>query len=225
MDLLSISWGNVIIPQLIAKAIIIFCCFPIHECAHAWMAAKLGDPTGEREGRITFNPFKHLDLWGTIMLLAFGLGYAKPVSVSTYYFRKPKRDYAIVSLAGPMANLIMAVSLLFVGHVIVALAGDSTGNGTFIVYLILCLKYAAYINFGLTVFNLIPLPPMDGYHAIMMFVPYRFYYRISKLERYSVYIILGLLFIFTLFGVSPITIATQGLYNAVNDLYSQLLNH
>ena len=78
--------------RLIAKAIVLLVCFPVHECAHAWMAAKLGDHTGERAGRITLNPFAHLDMWGSIMLRALGMGYARPVPVNTYNLRKPRRS-------------------------------------------------------------------------------------------------------------------------------------
>lgn len=123
MGTMSGIWSNMIIPQLLAKAIIIFCCFPVHECAHAWMTEKLGDPTGAREGRVTLNPIRHLDLWGTIMLIAFGVGYAKPVPVNTYNFQKPRKDHAIVSLAGPMSNLIMATAFLLIGHLIHLTAG------------------------------------------------------------------------------------------------------
>ena len=96
---------NAVFIRLVAKAIVIFCCFPVHEYAHARTAYNLGDHTGEMAGRITLNPFKHLDLWGTIMLIVLGVGYAKPVPVNIGNFHKPKRDFAIVSLAGPISNL------------------------------------------------------------------------------------------------------------------------
>lgn len=216
-------WGNTLIPRLIATLIIVFCCFPVHECSHAWMAAKLGDPTGERDGRITLNPFKHLDLWGTVMLLAFGVGYAKAVPVNTYNFRSPRKDSSIVSLAGPMSNLIMAVALLFVVYLINFMTGTDTGYGSHMSFIIYCLRYAAYINFGLTVLNLIPLPPMDGYRVFMALVPYRFYHRVARIERYSVYLMLGLLLVFNFFNVSPILSAAQSLYNSVDRLYRVLL--
>ena len=222
MDVLPGSWGEVIFPQLVAKAIIIFCCFPVHECAHARMASMLGDPTGERAGRITLNPFKHLDLLGTMMLLAFGVGNAKPVPVNTYNLRIPKRDYAIVSLAGPMANLIMAVVLLFASHVTILLVGDGAGGDKLSDYIIFCLKYAAYINFSLSFFNLIPLPPTDGYHMLMAFVPHRFYHSIARMEKITMYIMPGLLLVFAFFGLSPVTAFTQWLYHSVDELYEFL---
>lgn len=214
--------SNSIMTQLIAKAIVIFCCFPVHECAHAWMAARLGDHTAERAGRITLNPFKHLDLWGTIMLVAFGVGYAKSVPVNTHNFRNPKKDYAIVSLAGPMSNLIMAVMFLLLDHIVYAVAGAISGYGAGLAFISYCLSYAAYINFGLTVLNLIPIPPLDGYHVLMAFVPNRFYYRVERFERYSVYALLGLFLVFSFFKTSPVAAAAQGLFNSVDYVYCML---
>lgn len=222
MGSLSGFFNNSIVPGLIAKAIIILCCFPIHECAHAWMEAKLGDNTGERVGRITLNPIKHLDLWGTIMLIAFGVGYAKPVPVNTRNFSNPKRDHAIVSLTGPMSNLIMAVAFLFIEHVIYAAAGGAIAYGTVLATAAYCLRYASYINFALTVLNLIPLPPLDGYHAFLALFPDRIYYRLSRLERHAVYILLGMFLLFSFMRISPITAAAQSMFNSVDRAYSAL---
>lgn len=208
--------NNTIIQQLIGKAIVIFCCFPVHECAHAWMAERLGDSTGARAGRITLNPLKHLDLWGTIMLIVFGMGYAKPVPVNTRYFSKPKKDYAIVSLAGPMSNLIMAVLFLLVGN----LLPMETGVGDF---LACCFRYAAYINFELTVLNLIPIPPLDGYRVLLGILPYQFSQHIARFERYSMYALLGLFLTFSFFRISPISVVAQNLYDSVSNLYCFLL--
>lgn len=222
MGSFSSIYNNSIVLGLIAKAIVILCCFPVHECAHAWMASKLGDNTGERTGRITLNQFKHLDLWGTIMLFLLGVGYAKPVPVNANNFSKPKRDSAIVSLAGPMSNLIMAVAFLFIEHVLYAISGGSVGYGTIWSLAAYCLRYASYINFGLAVLNLIPLPPLDGYRVFLALVPDRFYYRITRIERHSVYILLGLLLVFSFMRISPVTAAAQSMFNSVDSVYSVL---
>ena len=219
MGTFSGIWGSNLLPQLIAKAIILFCCFPIHEYSHAWMASRLANPTGEREIRITRNPFAYLDLWGSIMFIIFGVGYAKPILVNPNSFRKPKKDFAIVSLAGPMSNLIIAVSFLFTKHVILMAVGEMTGCRTIMSFIMLCLSYTAYINFGLAVFNMIPIPPLDGYHVFLAFIPNRFHYRFVGLERYSLYAMLGLLAVFTLLRVSPVTVAAQNLYASVDRVY------
>lgn len=204
-------------PLLIAKAVILLCSFPIHECAHAWLAAKLGDHTAERAGRITLNPFKHLDLWGTILLIAFGVGYAKPVPVNNYNFRQPKRDSALVALAGPMSNLIMAIILLTAEHAVYRTAGRS-GYGTVLAFISYCLRYASYINIALTIINLIPLPPLDGYHVVSVLAPDRLYYRLSWFEQHSIYMILGMLLVFTLMGVSPVVSVARKLFSVVDGL-------
>ena len=223
MSLFSSLWNSAFLPQLMAKAIIIFLSFPIHECAHAWMAARLGDPTGENAGRITLNPIKHLDLGGTILLIAFGVGYAKPVPVNTRYFRNPKQDRAIVSMAGPMSNLIMAAIFLLVSHVIYKAKSDTLRYGTFIYMLVLCFRSAAYINIRLTIFNLVPIPPLDGYHMLMVLIPNRYYQNLSRMEGYSTYILLGALLLASFFRASPISAVAQGLYNSLDCLYAFLL--
>ena len=101
-----------------ARVFVILCCFPIHECAHAWVADRLGDHTGRRQGRITLNPMRHLDLLGTLTIFLFGVGYAKPVPVSLQNFKNPKRDFALTALAGPVSNLLMAILLLIIGRLV-----------------------------------------------------------------------------------------------------------
>ena len=224
MSSLSGIWENSIIAQLITKAIVVFCCFPVHECAHAWMAAKLGDHTAEREGRITLNPFKHLDLWGTIMLLAFGMGYAKSVPVNPNNFRRPKKDSLIVSLAGPMSNLIMAVVFLLIEHIISFAAGEN-GYCKAVAFISCYLSYAAYINFGLTVLNLIPIPPLDGYHALLALVPNHFYNRLTRLELHSVYVILGLVLVCSFFKISPVSVAAQNMFSSVDGVFYQMFHN
>ena len=144
---------SILAQHLTAKAIVIFCCLPIHECAHAWMAEKLGDNTGRIAGRVTLNPFRHLDLWGTLLLISFGVGYAKPVPVNTYNLRNARRDFAVVSLAGPLSNLIVAFGTIFVEHAIISV----TGYGTIPAFLSYILKYTALINISLMIFNMIPV--------------------------------------------------------------------
>ncbi len=215
-------WDNSILTQLIPKAIVVFCCFPIHECAHAWMAAKLGDHTAERAGRISLNPFEHLDFWGTIMLLTIGMGFAKPVPVNPYNLRRPKKDSAIVSLAGPMSNLIMAVAFLLTEHIIILAAGKN-GYGTVVAFIAYCLRCASYINFGLMVFNLIPLPPLDGYHVLIALLPNKFYNMLARLEKYSVYVVMLLFLVFCIFKISPVSAVAQNMFSMVDDLFYQLI--
>jgi Zn-dependent protease len=115
-EIMMQSIPNLFTPRSIilfgARVFVILCCFPIHECAHAWTADRLGDPTARTRGRISLNPFRHLDFMGTVFILLMGVGYAKPVPVNINNFRHKKRDFALTSLAGPISNLLMTVLFL-----------------------------------------------------------------------------------------------------------------
>lgn len=133
----------------------------VHEYAHGWVAYRLGDPTAYHAGRLTFNPLKHLDPIGTILLFIARIGWAKPVPVNPAYFKDPSRDMAIVALAGPASNFLSA--LLF---------GKLLSLGSFTnVYLYQTLFYFVYINLILAFFNLIPIAPLDGWRILSYFLP------------------------------------------------------
>lgn len=196
--------------QILSRVFVILCCFPVHECAHAWMADKLGDPTPRLRGRVTLNPFKHLDLWGTVMIFLFGVGYAKPVPVNIRNFKKPKAHFALTAVAGPVSNLIMAVIFMIICRFVYA------GTLTQFTYNIsIFLIYAAMINLSLAVFNLIPIPPLDGSRVLTAFLPDRAYNAFLKYERYSMIILLILLLFFSRVGISPISRITYALFNAL----------
>ncbi|HIZ54622.1 MAG TPA: site-2 protease family protein, partial [Firmicutes bacterium] len=110
--------GLEVLLQYVSRAIVLLLALPVHECAHGWVAYKLGDPTAKNEGRLTLNPFKHLDLFGSLMILLVGIGYAKPVPINPYYFKNRKYGMALTALAGPMSNLIMAYLAMIVMKVI-----------------------------------------------------------------------------------------------------------
>ena len=186
--------------QLGAKLIVLLLCFPIHECAHAWMADKLGDPTGRNRGRITLNPLKHLDLWGTVTIFLFGFGYAKPVPVTISNFRHRKRDFALTAIAGPVSNLLMAVLLL----VLMKFLPGITGGGQMGNIVMNILIYAAYINISLAVFNLIPIPPLDGSRVLTAVLPDGAYNTVLKYERYMMIALLLVIFMLGRMGYSPI---------------------
>ncbi len=156
-----------------------------HEFAHAWVADKLGDPTPRYTGRLTLNPLAHLDILGTIMLLFFRFGWAKPVMVNPSNFRKPSRDMALVAVAGPAMNFILAFFFALPFRFGIHL-GWATERFFF---------NALIINIALMVFNLIPLPPLDGSRIIGFFLPPRveFYYR--RIERYGMIILLILIWL------------------------------
>lgn len=164
-----------------------------HEWAHGYAAYKLGDHTAKADGRLSLNPLDHLDPVGTVMLLVLGFGWAKPVPVMTRNFKKPRRDFAITSLAGPMANFVVGfiTTLLYVLGVYIC-AANGFDNMTAEVILSVFL-YSSIFNFGLGLFNLIPLPPLDGSNVVMCLLPNRIAAKYSKIRYYSRYIFIGLI--------------------------------
>lgn len=163
-----------------------------HEFAHGWVSGKLGDPTPEREGRMTLNPFAHLDITGTILMILTGFGWAKPVHVDPRYYKNQKRGMALTAIAGPMANLIMAfIGLLIYAAVFVVCY--KLNVGTTIVKTVGGLAYIfAFKNLCFMVFNIIPIPPLDGAKVLGMFLPNRAYYKMLQYERYAMLIIMVL---------------------------------
>jgi len=164
-------------------------CITIHELAHGYTAYRLGDRTAKDMGRLTLNPIKHIDPFGIIMMVVVGFGWAKPVPVNMRNFRKPKSHMAITALAGPMSNIILAVVVYFVfGLVYAPLGGEyATGAGG----IVLSIVYrAATLSIALAIFNLLPIPPLDGSKIVFSFLPERDYYKLMRYERYGMILLI-----------------------------------
>ena len=175
----------------------------VHEVAHGWAAKRLGDPTAQRLGRLTLNPIKHIDPVGTILvpglLLVLGgfiFGWAKPVPVTWENLRHPKRDMALVAVAGPGANLVMAVIWGLVWRLGLELYGSTPGIGLPLVFMG---QAGVVINAVLMVLNLLPIPPLDGGRVMTGLLPGPLAWQLSRIEPYGLFIILGLL-VFGLLG-------------------------
>ncbi len=175
--------------QVISILFVILCILPLHELAHAWVANKLGDPTAKLEGRLTFNPLASVDPMGALALLLFGFGWAKPVPVDSRYFRKPKRDMAITALAGPVSNLLAA----FVGAVLVAVMEAFSPYTGFTNFVYNVLWYYVVVNISLAVFNLIPMPPLDGSRIVAAFLSDRAMYTYYRYQNLFVMVMFLLL--------------------------------
>lgn len=161
-----------------------------HELAHAWVSSKLGDPTPRYEGRLTLNPLAHLDPIGTLLMIFTGFGWAKPVGVNPMYYKDRKKGMALVALAGPIANFVMA----FVGillAVILMILGEVLGWSTSVISTIFSIAdLFCFRNLCLMVFNLIPIPPLDGSKILGMILPNRTYYNVLQYERYAIILIM-----------------------------------
>lgn len=197
----------------LARLFVVFCTLPVHEYAHAFVADKLGDKTARLSGRLTFNPMAHIDILGAIMILFVGFGYAKPVPVNPRNFKNPKKGMALTALAGPFSNILMAVVFMFLSNVL-SLFGSSLFVQAFYVFF----SFAASINIGLAVFNLIPIPPLDGSRVLELLIPDKYYYKFAQYERYIVIVIFGLI----IFGVldAPLAFLQNHLYSALNYVVS-----
>lgn len=178
------------------RIVAVLLCLVVHEVCHGLAAYWLGDPTAKRSHRLSLNPIHHLDLFGLLMMVVVGFGWAKPVPVDPRYFKNPKRGMAITALAGPVSNFILAYvsALVYSGlYAVMVVKGETTG-------LSLALSFFSVLillNIGLGIFNLIPFPPLDGSKVVAMFLPDRQYIQWMRLERYGMIILMALLW----FGV------------------------
>ena len=184
--------------RLIALTILFLTSMPVHEWAHAWAAYQLGDDTAARQGRLTINPLAHLDPIGTLLLFVAGYGWGKPVPVNPNRFRGNRRlGHALVSLAGPFSNLVLAMLACIPLRLarLFGLAGALTGLPLNV------LSIFVGINLSLMIFNLIPIPPLDGSRVLTWLLPRSIANQIAQFERYGSLILLGLIFLLSRAGV------------------------
>jgi len=181
-------------------ALMLIVSLPIHELAHGMVANWLGDDTAYYQGRLTLNPFAHLDLFGTVSMVLFGFGWAKPVPVNPTRFKCNMRlGMALTALAGPVSNLLLSLIFMILGKG-AALIGNASGND-FFYFANWILMTISVTNIYLAFFNLIPIPPLDGSRILNYFLPYRAQAFLDNLERYSFYILMGILLLNNRIGI------------------------
>jgi Zn-dependent protease len=179
-----------------------------HEVSHGWVADKFGDPTARSLGRLTLNPLKHLDIFGTLMIFIVGIGWAKPVPVNFHNLRRPKRDMIWVAAAGPVTNFTLALlCALLMRFIIYAGAGIPDGSvlAAFMDPITMMLAFSIYINLMLGIFNLIPMPPLDGGRVAVGLLPYGLSNALARVEPFGMIIIIVLVFFTNAFSyvISP----------------------
>ena len=172
----------------LARIIALLTAIPLHETAHAYVSYKLGDSTAKDLGRISLNPFKHFDLMGALFMLLVGFGWAKPVPINLRFYNNKKISMALSSFAGPLSNFLLAfiIMILYKLMYVVYLVNSSSK----LIYAVLVVfEYMIAINIILAVFNMLPIPPLDGSRIFLLILPQKIYFGIMKYERYIILVL------------------------------------
>ena len=196
--LISLFQGNgdffSVVIHILAILMVIFLVLPFHEWAHAWVASLLGDTSIKYRGRLSLNPLSHIDYMGALCLLLFGFGWAKPVPVDDRNFKNPKVGMAITALAGPVANIVAGIAGGFIFYGFMYLAPSVVLNKIGY-YAMMFLQYYIVLNCSLAVFNLIPIPPLDGSKIMFAFLPDKAVYKFYQYQQYFTIALFALLWI------------------------------
>ena len=183
------DWGG--LAFALQRVLGVLVCLTVHETCHGLAALALGDPTARRMHRLSFNPLHHIDWLGLASMFLCGFGWAKPVPVDMRYFKNPKAGMALTALAGPVSNFLLALALLFGASIIYRAAPA----GAVMVWLFYFLMNTAILSIGLGLFNLIPIPPLDGSKVLFSLLPERAYYTLMRYERYGMAVLLLLVWL------------------------------
>ncbi|MBS5481399.1 MAG: site-2 protease family protein [Acutalibacteraceae bacterium] len=192
MQLLRGGWSlpNILMTILV-YAVLLLVVFPVHEMAHGFAAYLLGDKTAKYQGRLTMNPLAHMDPFGSLMMLLVGVGYAKPVPVNPYNFKNRKAGMALTALAGPLSNLLMAILSVGLYRVLIIFVSD---GWTLTLLRMGLVELFASINISLAMFNLLPIPPLDGFRIISYVLPDKWVFMVNRYQQVITLVVLVVVF-------------------------------
>jgi len=206
------GWDFSALLNILLSVIPSLLCITFHELSHGFVAYLLGDDTAKRAGRLTLNPIRHIDIMGLVMMAVFHFGWAKPVPVDMRKFKNPKGGMALTALAGPVSNLILAVLFIFFYGLLYFPIGKSAVGA----YVLQMLSLGAFISIGLGIFNLIPIPPLDGSKVLFSFISNEAYGKLMRYERYGS--ILMIILVATGVLGTPLSRATMAVLNFLNPI-------
>ena len=184
----ALDFGSLL--SMVTRLAAVLLCLTVHESCHGLAAYALGDPTARREHRLSLNPLRHIDWFGLLMMFVAGFGWAKPVPVNPNYFKKPKQGMALTALAGPMSNFLLALIMLLGARIFCDVAAYSEANQRILDFILM----VAILSIGLGLFNLVPIPPLDGSKVLFAVLPDRAYDQLMRYERYGMLVLFALVF-------------------------------
>jgi Zn-dependent protease len=203
----NLDWS--VVTNALLSVIPALVCITFHEASHGYVAYRLGDTTAKDMGRLTLNPIRHIDLWGLLMMAIFSFGWAKPVPVNMRNFKNPKRGMAITALAGPLSNIFLAAVVLALFGIAYRFLPETSAGVT----VLNALYRTAYLSVALAVFNILPIPPLDGSKVLFSFLSDGAYAKLMRYERFG-FILLILIVTTSVFG-STVGVWTKWLFDAM----------
>ena len=209
----QLNFGNT--AELLITALAAMFCITVHEVSHGYAAYRLGDPTAKSMGRLTLNPIKHMDIAGLISMAILGFGWAKPVPVNFGNLKHYRRDTIIITLAGPVSNILLTIVFLTAYYALLTLY-VLTDLPEWIQYVLLFFGYGYQLNAALAMFNLLPIPPLDGSKVILAFLPEKWYWWLLRHERYGFLALALLLILGVLDG--PLSFLRGGLLSLIDPI-------
>lgn len=210
------NWSALL--QTLLRILSVLICLTVHETSHGLAAYALGDPTAKRMKRLSFNPIHHIDWLGLASMMICGFGWAKPVPVDMRHFKNPRLGMAVTALAGPVSNFLLALALMFGASRLSLMMSDNLALiGTFTLGLFEFLLSTAILSIGLGLFNLVPIPPLDGSKVLFSILPERAYYILMRFERYGM--LLLMLIIWLDLGGNYLSGAIETVYYWMGNLF------